>query len=112
MKVRCLSILAPLLLLAACGKQVTNANLHEVQPDMSTKEVESILGQPAKVEQDVALKTKETVSLPVTKYVYEQNGKTVTLTFVEDHLAEDGIDGAFEPEVKPETKPEIKQPSK
>ncbi|MGC3991067.1 MAG: hypothetical protein QM796_15585 [Chthoniobacteraceae bacterium] len=109
MKLSGLPILSSLLLLAACNRSVTNANLHEVQPDMSTKEVESILGQPVKVQQDVALKTEETVSLPVTKYVYEQNGRTVTLTFVEDHLAEDGIDGTFQPEAKPEPK---KQPSK
>jgi len=91
------------LLLAGCGKTVTNANLHEIQPDMSTKEVESILGQPTKVEEKVSLQTRETITLPVTKYVYEQDGRTVTLTFVQDRLAVDGVDGSFEP-TKPKSK--------
>jgi hypothetical protein len=96
MKFAPLLVLGFALGLGACGKQVTNANLHEVQPDMSSKEVESILGQPSRVEEKVALRTKETVTLPVTKYIYEQNGRQVTLTFVEDRLATDGIEGSFE----------------
>jgi hypothetical protein len=35
-------------------------------------------------------------TLPVTRYVYEQNGRQVVLKFVGDRLATGGVEGAFE----------------
>lgn len=82
--------------LAGCGKRVTDSNLDQVKPDMSTKEVESILGIPTRTEEPPELKSQAVKTLSVTRYVYEQNGKKVTLTFVGDRLATGGIDGTFE----------------
>ena len=88
-------VLAGCLALGACGKRVTDANLGQVRPDMSTKEVESILGAPTRTEAPPELKSQEVKTLTVTRYVYEQEGKTVTLTFVGDRLATGGVDGHF-----------------
>lgn len=82
--------------ITACGPRVTDRNLDQVRPDMTTKEVESILGAPSRVESRPELRTRETVTIAVTKYVYKQNGKTVELTFVGDRLADGGKDGSFE----------------
>ena len=82
--------------LAACSQKITDANLHEVKPDMTTKEVESILGQPRRVESPPELKSREVKTLPVTCYVYVQDGKEVTLTFVGDRLATGGVNGSFQ----------------
>lgn len=87
-----------LLLLAtlpACGRHITDANLDRVKLDMSTKEVESILGPPTRTESPPELKSQEVKTLAVTRYVYEQNGKTVELTFVGDKLASGGVKGNF-----------------
>ena len=85
-----------LLALTACGKRITDANLNEVKPDMSTKEVESILGQPTKMEShDLPLQTQQK-TLNATVYTYEQDGKTVDLYFVGDKLVSPGgIQGNF-----------------
>jgi len=85
------------LLLVACEKKLSNANLQQVRPDMTTKEVESILGHPNEVVTSPDLKSTEVTTLPVTRYVYEQNGRKVRLTFVGDRLATGGVDGSFEP---------------
>ena len=82
--------------LCSCGKRVTNSNLDRVKADMSTKEVESILGIPSRVESPPELKSQEVKTLSVTRYVYEQDGKRVTLTFVGDRLATGGVNGDFE----------------
>ena len=79
----------------SCSPRVTDANLREVKFDMTTKDVESILGQPKKVEASPELKSQEMKTLPVVRYIYEQKGRRVTLTFVGDKLAENGIEGTF-----------------
>jgi hypothetical protein len=90
------AIIAVFILTAcACGKRITDANLDQVKPDMSTKEVESILGAPSRTEAPPELKSQEVKTLTVTRYVYEQDGKTVTLTFVGDRLATGGVEGTF-----------------
>ena len=81
--------------LCSCSPKITDANLREVKADMTTKDVESILGQPKKVEASPELKSMEMKTLPVTRYIYEQKGRRVTLTFVGDKLAENGIVGTF-----------------
>ena len=81
--------------LAGCEARVTDANLREVKPEMTTKEVESILGPPKRIESPPELKSPEVKTLPVSRYVYEQDGRTVTLTFVGDRLADGGVIGSF-----------------
>ena len=91
-----IAALCLMLTLSACERHISDANLREVKPDMTSKEVESILGQPGKVESSPELKSTEVKTLPVTRYVYEQKGKKVTLTFVGDRLASGGVEGSFE----------------
>lgn len=88
--------LVALLALCGCGKRVTNANLAQVRPEMSAKEVESILGVPNQVKTSELTLQTQMKTLPTTTYVYEQNGKTVHLFFVGDKLVSDGgIQGTF-----------------
>lgn len=89
------ALLISLLGLTACGQRITNANLAHVKSDMSTKEVESILGPPTRTDTPPELKSEEVKTLPVTRYYYEQNGKTVELLFVGDRLASGGVKGNF-----------------
>lgn len=84
-----------LLLQAGCERHIKDANLAAVKSDMSTKEVESILGPPTHVELPTELKSKEVITMKVTRYVYEQNGKKVELLFVGDRLATGGVNGNF-----------------
>jgi len=94
-----ISALVILLGLAGCGKRISDANLREVKPDMNTKEVESILGPPTRTEQPAELKPPPEVrTMPVMRYVYEQNGHTVELLFVGDKLASgsDAVKGSFD----------------
>jgi len=79
-----------------CGKRISDANLREVKPDMSTKEVESILGQPTRMQShELPLQTQQK-TLNATVYTYEQEGKTVDLFFVGDKLVSPGgIQGSF-----------------
>lgn len=81
--------------LTACEPHITNANLREVKSEMTMKEVETILGLPTKIEsiaQPNHVETKQTA----TRYFYQQQGQTVTLTFKGDKLAPEGIQGSFE----------------
>jgi len=90
-----LSSLMLLLGLAGCARHISNANLDQVKPEMNSKEVESILGPPTRTETPPELKSQEVKTVPVTRYVYEQDGKTVELTFVGDRLASGGVKGNF-----------------
>lgn len=85
-------------LLAGCGKRVTDANLAEVKADMSMKEVESILGQPTRSKSHELTLLTQMKTLPATRYYYEQDGQTVELIFVSDKLI--GKNGHFEPDNK------------
>jgi hypothetical protein len=85
------------LALQGCGREVRNANLNEVKPEMSVKEVESILGPPSRTEFSSPAPSQEVVkNVPITHYYYEQNGRTVKLTFVNDRLASGGVEGSFD----------------
>ena len=81
-------------LLAGCQRQLTNANLNCVKMDMSPKEVESILGQPSRQETREMPLQADVKPLPVQSYIYEQNGKTVVIHFVNGKLI--GQEGAFD----------------
>jgi len=81
---------------AGCSRNISNANLNQVKPDMNSKEVESILGPPTRTESSPEPKTEEvTKKVTVTHYFYEQNGHTVELTFIGDRLASGGVNGNF-----------------
>jgi hypothetical protein len=86
--------LAGCLLLGGCKRKLTDANLDCVKMDMNPKEVESILGQPNKLETTEMELQTDVKTLPVVRYVYTQNGKTVTLHFVDGKLI--GHDGTFD----------------
>ena len=83
------------LLLEGCERQITDANLSAVKSDMTSKEVESVLGPPTRVEVPSELKTQELKTMKVTRYIYEQKGKKVELLFVGDRLATNGVNGKF-----------------
>ena len=85
------------LLLSGCQRKIKEENLQVLRPEMTTKEVESILGAPTRIEVGPELVTREVKTLPKTRYVYEQNGKKIELDFIGDRLAE----GAPNPTGKP-----------
>jgi len=78
--------LAALVLLQGCGQHLTDSNLKQVRPEMSPKEVESILGQPARIEKfQMEVQTHKPV-LDGVRYYYEQDGQTIALHFVDGKL--------------------------
>ena len=87
--------LAAFLVLMGCERQISDTNLSAVKSDMSTKEVESVLGPPTRVEVPNELKTQELKTMKVTRYIYEQKCKKVELLFVGDRLATNGVNGKF-----------------
>lgn len=93
-------ILAAGLLLGVCGcaRELRDAHLREVKTDMTTKEVESILGSPDRIETstDAASESSTNRLTSTTRYIYVQGDRTVTLTFVGDRLIPSGISGSFD----------------
>ena len=89
-----LAALIACMVLQGCQRNLTNDNLACVKIDMSPKEVESILGPPTRQElRDLPLQA-DAKTLSIQRYIYEQNGKTVVIHFVDDKLS--GIDGTFD----------------
>jgi hypothetical protein len=86
--------LAACLALDGCQRKLTDQNLSCLKQDMSPKEVESILGQPNKQDMRELPLQADVKTLPVLRYVYEQNGKTVTIHFVDGKMI--GQDGNFD----------------
>lgn len=83
----------------ACGPRITNQNLavvnqqraalEKVGKGLSPKEVESILGQPARIETfKIPLETQKSV-LDGTRYFYKQGDETLELHFVDNKLISD-----------------------
>ena len=91
-----------MLVLTGCERRLSSANIEiankqqeiaakrtsrnaQVKEGLALKEVESILGQPARVETE-----KQSIfvqkSLEVTRWYYEQDGKTIELVFVDGNL--------------------------
>ncbi len=81
-------------LTTGCGPRITDRNLDEVKPDMSKKEVESILGQPTDIKSHELTLQTQMKTLQATRYYYEQAGHRVELIFVADKLV--GKNGHFE----------------
>ena len=80
----------------ACGPRITNQNvavvnqqksaLEKIGKGLSPKEVESILGQPTRVEKfEIPLETRKPI-LDGVRYFYEQGGQTLDLHFVDNKL--------------------------
>jgi hypothetical protein len=69
-----------------CERQFANRNLEQLKPNMSQKEVESIIGNPDRIEKaDLELETqKKTMS--ITRYFYNQKGQTIMLQFQNGRL--------------------------
>ena len=74
------------MLLGGCQRRIKDENLKVLKPDMTAKEVESILGAPTRIEVGPEI-TRDPQTLLVTRHVYEQNGKEIELRFVGDRLA-------------------------
>ena len=83
----------------ACGPRITNQNvnvvnaqraaLEKVGKGLSPKEVESILGQPARIETfKIPLETQRPV-LDGVRYFYKQGDETLELHFVDNKLISD-----------------------
>lgn len=80
------SSIVALAFLTGCSQHLTDANLKQVRPEMSPKEVESILGQPTRIEKfQMEVQTHKPV-LDGVRYYYEQDGKTIALHFVDGKL--------------------------
>lgn len=92
----CSLFLSISLALSACGPRITNANLGEVEKERSTretlgkgispKEVESILGQPTRMESTKLPLETQKKEVDVVRYYYIQDGQTVELHFVDGKL--------------------------
>ena len=78
---RFILVLMLLFVLDSCiGKRITKANVDQVAEGMSTKQVESILGQPT------SSKTEDPTIMKQTTYVYRQGKDTVTIVFKDDKV--------------------------
>jgi hypothetical protein len=85
----------PLVLFAGCGPTVTNQNIDAVNEQfeamekggksLSIKEVESMLGPPARIE-TFPIEMRTVKELPGVRYYYTQSGKTVELHFIDNKL--------------------------
>ena len=79
-------VTAAMLATTGCEREFANRNLEQLKPNMSQKEVESIIGNPDRIEKaDLELETqKKTMS--ITRYFYNQNGQTIVLQFQNGRL--------------------------
>ena len=79
-------IATAMLATTGCEREFANRNLEQLKPNMSQKEVESIIGNPDRIEKaDLELETqKKTMS--ITRYFYNQRGQTIVLQFQNGRL--------------------------
>jgi len=79
-------VVAAVLAIAGCQREFANRNLEQLKPNMSQKEVESILGNPDRTEKvDLELETQKK-TMAITRYYYNQKGETVVLHFQNGRL--------------------------
>jgi hypothetical protein len=79
----------------ACGPHVADRNIDAINhlyetaersgKSLTIKEVESVLGQPKKIEA-FPIEMQTTKELPGVRYYYEQDGHTVELHFIDNKL--------------------------
>lgn len=89
-----------ILSLAACGPRVTDRNIGALNSQfdaaeksgrsLSTKEVESILGQPTRQE-SFPIEMQTVKELTGVRYYYVENGQTVELHFIDNKLIRRGL---------------------
>src|SRR5271155_4439165 len=81
-----LLVLVAMLMMTGCQKEFGNRNLAELRPNMTQKEVESILGNPDRTEKvDLELETQKK-TMAITRYFYVHDGETVVLHFQNGRL--------------------------
>jgi hypothetical protein len=85
------------LAVCACKPEIKESNIEAVnvrheaaqsstRSHLSPKEVESILGQPSRIERtELELETQKK-QIPVTRYYYEQDGKSLEVHFIDNKL--------------------------
>ena len=86
----------PSLGLTSCKPEITDSNINAVNQRfdklgaakkyLSPKEVESILGQPDRIENETLELETQKKQLPLTRYYYEQDGQTIELHFFDNKL--------------------------
>ncbi|MEI6871190.1 MAG: hypothetical protein WCL08_02810 [Verrucomicrobiota bacterium] len=89
-------IILSLLGLISCKPEITDSNINAVNQRfdklgaakkyLSPKEVESILGQPDRVENATLELETQKKQVPVTRYYYDQDGQTTELHFFDNKL--------------------------
>lgn len=85
--------------IVACGPRVTNHNIDALNAQfdaaeksgrsLSSKEVESILGQPSRQE-TLTIEMQTVKEVPGVRYYYEEDGQTVELHFIDNKLIRRG----------------------
>lgn len=116
MNFRLLALLGitPALGLVSCKPEISQSNINAVnsrfdklensKKSLSPKEVESILGQPDRVENATLELETQKKEVSVTRYYYEQDGKTIELHFFDNKLI-DRVPGWNTPPEKEPKKP-------
>ena len=105
---------------SGCEKRIAPANIDTVNRmqaaaernmrGLTPKEVESVLGQPTKVESVIFKReVKEMREIPGERYIYRQDGKDIVLNFVNGKL-EDSKVLQFDAK-KPESPDDVKAPN-
>lgn len=109
------------LVLSGCDQRISQNNLEVVNRlyeksekggrPVSKKEVESVLGQPAKIE-TFTMTRPAIKEYPGERYIYEQNGKKLVLHFVDGQLSEKATEfGATEPQTPDEAQAPFRRKS-
>ena len=94
---RLLPLVVAVVVLVSCGPRFTNENLEVVNREwesaeriakggVSTKEVESILGPPKRVETYILQLQTQKKELDGVRYYYDQDGQTIELHFLDNKL--------------------------
>lgn len=97
LKSTALLLLPALLGLCGCKPEISQSNIDAVntrfekldkagRKTLSPKEVESILGQPDRIENATIELETQKKEVPVTRYYYEQDGKAIELHFFDNKL--------------------------
>ncbi|HEY0789484.1 MAG TPA: hypothetical protein VGD78_00340 [Chthoniobacterales bacterium] len=75
------ALLGALASFGACHRQIDERNLLQLRPNISQKEVETILGHPNRTEKmELELETQKK-TMAITRYYYDRNGETIVLHF-------------------------------
>jgi hypothetical protein len=78
-----------LFFLEGCKREIANRNLEQVRLNMSPKEVETILGEPDRMEKKEEDGETDKKPTNLLTYYYEQNNQTIVLRFQNGHLVKE-----------------------